>query len=103
MLVKLIREEGYMDEESVKKILQQSQTDVNEEKLNKSLLRHGFLTIEQLSQSTKDFFLQDVRFAFISSKKTLFSSINSTNNIFSISTTWNLLLNTNLSFQNQLC
>ncbi|CAF0923040.1 unnamed protein product [Adineta ricciae] len=59
MLVKLIREEGYMDEECVKKILQQSKTDANEEKLNRSLLRCGFLTIEQLSQSTKDFFLQD--------------------------------------------
>ncbi|CAF0920812.1 unnamed protein product [Adineta ricciae] len=59
MLIKLIREEGYMDEECVKKILQQSKTDANEKKLNKSLLRHGFLTIEQLSQSTKDFFLQD--------------------------------------------
>jgi hypothetical protein len=63
MMIKLIREEGYIDEINLKNFLNQYQTDSNIEKLNrisKQILHEGFLTIEQIFQSTKDFFLQDV-------------------------------------------
>ncbi|UJR31391.1 hypothetical protein I4U23_018885 [Adineta vaga] len=62
MIIKLIREEGYIDEINLIHILQQYQTNTNDEKLqriNKEIIRNGFLTMEQISQSAKDFFLQD--------------------------------------------
>jgi hypothetical protein len=63
MMIKLIRDEGYIDEINLEKLLHQYQTASNLEKFNlisKQILREGFLTIEQIVQSTKDFFLQDV-------------------------------------------
>ncbi len=60
MMIKLIRNEGYIDEINLKKFLSQYHTNFNNEKLNKEILYEGFLTIEQIFQSTKDFFLQDV-------------------------------------------
>jgi len=63
MMIKLIRDEGYIDEINLQKLLHQYQTASNLEKFNfisKQILREGFLTIEQIVQSTKDFFLQDV-------------------------------------------
>jgi len=63
MMIKLIREEGYIDEINLKNFLNQYRTDSNIEKLNrisKQILHEGFLTIEQIFQSTKNFFLQDV-------------------------------------------
>ncbi|CAF4553692.1 unnamed protein product [Rotaria socialis] len=62
MLIKLIQKEGYIDETSIREILNQHQTNQENEKFNiifKHILRNGFLTIEQISQSAKDFFLQD--------------------------------------------
>ncbi|CAF1625727.1 unnamed protein product [Rotaria magnacalcarata] len=62
MLIKLIQKEGYIDETSVREILNQHQTNQENENFNtifKHILRNGFLTIEQISQSAKDFFLQD--------------------------------------------
>ncbi len=47
MLIKLIRTEGYIDENHLKE--------------SKQILRNGFLTIEQIIHSAKDFFLHDVR------------------------------------------
>lgn len=63
MMIKLIRDEGYIDEINLKKFLNQYETKSNIEKINlisKKILREGFLTIEQILQSAKDFFLQDV-------------------------------------------
>ena len=63
MMIKLIREEGYIDEANLPKLLHQYETASNLEKFNaisKQILREGFLTIEQIVQSTKSFFLQDV-------------------------------------------
>ncbi|CAF3346668.1 unnamed protein product [Rotaria sp. Silwood2] len=62
MMIKLIQKEGYIDEINVREILNQYQTKNENEKFNiiyKYILRNGFLTIEQLIQSAKDFFLQD--------------------------------------------
>jgi hypothetical protein len=63
MMIKLIRKEGYIDENNLEKFLHQYETTSNLEKfhfISKQILREGFLTIEQIVQSTKDFFLQDV-------------------------------------------
>ena len=63
MMIKLIREEGYIDEINLPKLLHQYETASHLEKFNiisKQILREGFLTIEQIVQSTKSFFLQDV-------------------------------------------
>jgi hypothetical protein len=63
MMIKLIREEGYIDETNLRNILNQYQTDTSSQilnRINKQILRNGFLTIEQIIQSAKDFFLQDV-------------------------------------------
>jgi hypothetical protein len=63
MMIKLIRTEGYIDENHLRDILNQYQNDTNIQKLNiiyKHILRNGFLTIEQIIHSAKDFFLQDV-------------------------------------------
>jgi len=63
MMIKLIREEGYIDETNLKNILNLYQTDTSSQilnRINKQILRNGFLTIEQIIQSAKDFFLQDV-------------------------------------------
>lgn len=57
MMIKLIQKEGYLDETTIKQIL------IGTEKSNiilKHILRQGFLTIDQITQSAKDFFLQDV-------------------------------------------
>lgn len=51
MMVRLIQKEGYIDEMDIK----------TNNLSDKYMLRHGFLTVEQISQSTKAFFLQDVR------------------------------------------
>jgi hypothetical protein len=59
MMIQLIRTEGYIDEMNFKKFLQPSNID----KFHR-ILREGFLTIEQILQSTKDFFLQDVNHLF---------------------------------------
>ncbi|CAF4976913.1 unnamed protein product, partial [Rotaria sp. Silwood1] len=62
MMIKLIQKEGYIDEIHTREILNQYQTNTENEKFNiiyKHILRHGFLTIEQIIQSAKDFFLQD--------------------------------------------
>jgi len=63
MMIKLIREEGYIDETNLRNILNLYQTDTSSQilnRINKQILRNGFLTIEQIIQSAKDFFLQDV-------------------------------------------
>ncbi len=63
MMIKLIRKEGYIDETNLRNILNQYQTDTSSQilnRINKQILRNGFLTIEQIIQSAKDFFLQDV-------------------------------------------
>lgn len=63
MFVRLIRQEGYIDELTLEKLLQQYQTQPNSEKIlliSKQILRDGVLTLEQIMQSTRDFFLQDV-------------------------------------------
>ncbi|CAF5127576.1 unnamed protein product [Rotaria sp. Silwood1] len=57
MMIKLIQKEGYIDEINTREILNQYQTNIENEKFNiiyKHILRHGFLTIEQIIQSTKD-------------------------------------------------
>ncbi|CAF3805843.1 unnamed protein product [Rotaria sp. Silwood1] len=57
MMFKLIQKEGYIDEINTREILNQYQTNIENEKFNiiyKHILRHGFLTIEQIIQSTKD-------------------------------------------------
>ncbi|CAF1261150.1 unnamed protein product [Adineta steineri] len=62
MMIKLIRQEGYIDEINLKKILNQYTNDTIEKKLdiiNKQILRNGFLTIEQITHSADDFFLYD--------------------------------------------
>ena len=53
MIIKLLRKEGYIDEDNLRK-------EPNRENF-KNILRNGFLTTEQILQSIKDFFLQDVR------------------------------------------
>ena len=53
MMIKLIRTEGYIDENHLK------EKDMNI--ISKQILRNGFLTIEQIIHSAKDFFLHDVR------------------------------------------
>jgi len=75
IMIKLIREEGYIDDINLKKFLRQYENDSYIEKLNrifKQILRQGFLTIEQILQSTKDFFLQDVNYLLIDFKIFLF-------------------------------
>lgn len=67
MFIRLLREEGYIDELNLQKLLEQYQTKPNAEKLlriSKQILRDGFLTLEQILQSTRDFFLQDVNRSF---------------------------------------
>ncbi|CAF1561008.1 unnamed protein product [Adineta steineri] len=62
MMIKLIRQEGYIDEINLKKILNQYTNDTIEKKLdiiNKQILRNGLLTIEQITHSANDFFLYD--------------------------------------------
>ena len=66
MIIKLIQQDVYLDEIHVKEILQQEQINVQNEKLyrmNRFILRYGFLTFEQKVQSATKFFLQDVRHA----------------------------------------
>lgn len=63
MAIKLVRQEGYIDEANLKTLLQQYDKEADQEKLTRisnEILRNGFLTLEQLMQSAKDFFLQDV-------------------------------------------
>ncbi len=79
MMIKLILKEGYIDENNLEKFLHQYETTSNLEKfhfISKQILREGFLTIEQIVQSTKDFFLQDVNniLRLIIKRKILFFS-----------------------------
>ena len=67
MFIRILREEGYIDELNLRKLLEQYQTKPNAEKLlriSKQIFRDGFLTLEQILQSTRDFFLQDVNHSF---------------------------------------
>jgi len=68
MMIKLIREEGYIDDINLRKFLHQYENDSYIEKFNrifKHILHQGFLTIEQILQSIKDFFLLDVNYFLI--------------------------------------
>ena len=68
MMIKLIRDEGYLDDITLQKLLHQHSTASNLDKLqfiSKQILREGFLTIEQIVQSAKDFFLQDVKYSLV--------------------------------------
>jgi hypothetical protein len=72
MIIKLIREEGYIDENSLRQILNRYKNDPDRDKLSvklntiyKQILRDGYLTIEQVIHSARDFFLQDVSHYFI--------------------------------------
>lgn len=63
MFIKLIRQEGSIDQTT----LEQYSNRPNSEKLHrisKQILRDGVLTLEQILQSTRDFFLQDVKSIF---------------------------------------
>lgn len=56
MMIKLIHDEGYLDENNLKTLLNESEINT----ISKHILSKGFLTTEQIFQSIKDFFLQDV-------------------------------------------
>ena len=60
MMIKLIRSEGHIDET----LLARYRTRVDKHSelfpIEKQLLTHGYLTIDQITRSAKDFFLHDV-------------------------------------------
>ena len=59
MIIKLIQEDGYIDEFNVREIINQHPLNTKNI-IHKQILRDGCLTIEQIIQSAKAFFLQDV-------------------------------------------
>lgn len=60
MIIKLLRNEGYIDENLLRKISE----DFNEKNFEELLLTDGYLSIEQIIQSIRAFFFQDVNQIF---------------------------------------
>lgn len=60
MIIKLLRNEGYIDDNLLRKL----STDIHEkniEEISRKILTNGCLTVEQIVQSIRAFFFQDVK------------------------------------------